>query len=502
MKKSLAVLLALVVMMVTVAVSVGAETATFKEKTRTQTGKTVGITYESPNGQAPIQVVVGGTVCPVSVEGPGMISVSLNSVPMGVYTKIVYDGVSVSGSPLVVEGSGSLAVTLEVDVLDNGKVIVTATDENEMPVANYQLDLTVGSMSYRPNTGTNGKHQSPYTLSAGDTVTVTGMSTVYTYGGYSVTYASAAQVTEQYTVATTATTTTGGATTTTTVSEGTTTTAQAETTTTVEQQAGATTGTTVSTTATVKGDSTTALNDGMVATNAMTDTALLEAFGLTRQEFLSKARLLVSEADYTSLVGRTGNVPMLSVRTSTAAITPAMVQAALTNVSDFSGYAEDQRQVMTFDLSLLLFSRAGKEVPVTALPEGVLYTVQLPVPTAMKQCTAFAITVMDGDRLMTPQAVAVKNGMFELKINSLEAYTLIGFGEEEDNGAGGLSWRLIVLLIAGILLIAGAGVLLYFFVIRKPDAEEEEQIAPLADTDTDIFSGRTDVENVWEPEDN
>ena len=392
-----------------------------------------------------------------------------------------------------------VAVTLTATFESNGTLTVKAVDANGAPVVDYRVDLVLQGMPEIVYTEAGGVKTSTFTVDEGKTATYEGAET-YTD---TVIYEAVAKktITRPSTATTTQapTTTTVADTTTTTVTEETTT-ATEETTT--EQQAAAPTDTTASTTGIVKGNSTTAVEDDAIAMNALTDTALLEGFGLTRQEFLSKARLLVSEDHYKKLVGRTGNTPLLSVRTSTANITPTMVQAALTNVSEFSGYSEDERQIFTFDLSLLMFSRAGKEVPVTALPEDVIYTIQLPVPSSMKKLSAFAITVMDGDELMAPQKVDVKNGMFELQINSLEAYTLIGFGEEKEESAGGVSWRLTVLLIAGILLIAGAGVLLYFFVFRKPDevTVAEKPAEAHEDTDTDIYSGRTD--NTWDPEDN
>jgi len=393
-----------------------------------------------------------------------------------------------------------VAVTLTASFNADGTLTVKAVDATGAPAVGYQVALVLQGMQ-EPGfckTDSQGSYKSIFTVDEGKMATYEG---VETYTDTVIYEACAKQsITRQMTA-----TTTQAPAPTTTVAEATTTATETTTTateeTTTEQQAAAPTGTTASTTGIVKGNSTTAVDDDKIAANALTDTALLEGFGLTRQEFLSKARLLVSEDDYKKLVGRTGHTPMLSVRTASVEITPAMVQAALTNVSEFSGYSEDQRQVFTFDLSLLMFSRAGKEVPVTALPEDVIYTVQLPVPTSMKKLSTFAITVMDGDELMTPQKLDVKNGMFELQINSLEAYTLIGFGEETEGEAGGASWRLIVLLIAGILLIAGAGALLYFFVFRKPDEVTVEEPAEAhEDTDTDIYSGRTD--NTWEPEDN
>ncbi len=402
----------------------------------------------------------------------------------------------------------TLSVRLEMDVDDNGTVTVYAIDSEEMPVPAYQMSLSVNGMTYTDKTDANGKYVSPYTVDEGNSAKAVGLQTV---AGF-VTYLAATEVSVERAAATTTTVTTTTSSTETTASSDVqadaSTTVSGDTTTTTEETTTTTTTTTTTaptaeTTATVRGAGTTAVEDGIVSMNASTDTALLEAFGLSRSEFGAVARLLLSEAHYEALVGRTTNVPMLSVRT-TEAVSSALLQAAIANVSEFSAYAEDQRQAITFDLSLQMVSRNGKEVAVTVLPDDVLYTVQLPVPTPMKDCKTFAVTVMDGEALMAPQAVEVKDGMFELQLNSLEPYTLIAFSAGAGEQAGGISWRLVLLLVVGLLLIGGAAVLLYLFVFRKPEETEEEAVTVVTpeENDTDIFSGRTDMGEVWDPEDN
>lgn len=513
MKKWLAMLLAVLLIVGSMAVGVHAETQ-FTEESRSQQGDLLHVTFTSPAG-APSGAIIGGVSCAVTVDSTTQIQVDLSALDTGLYTEVRYKyasgDVTVKGDPIIIEGT--LAVSLDVFVDDNGKATFTATDENELPVPQYELALEVNGMTYQAKTDASGTHKSPYTVDVGKKATAAGLQTVYTYNGRSITYAAAAQVSDTRLAATTTvpTTTTAEGETTTTVEGETTTTVEGETTTTVPNEtaspskpAGATT-TKTSVTATVQGAGTTSVQDDKIVLNASTDTALLEALGISRQDFAAKARLLLSKEHYEALVGRTGNTVMINVRTAASPVTPQMLQTALVGVSEFSRYAEDQRQMLTFDLSLLMMGRDGSVIPVTATPEGVLYTVQLPAPDSMKKCAAFAITLMDGDALMTPQAVKVENGMFEITVNSLEPYTLVGFGTADTDKAGGMSWRLIVLLVVGILLVAGAGVLLYFFVLRKPDEHEEEPKAAAtapSENDVDIYSGRTDMDNTWTPEDN
>ena len=345
------------------------------------------------------------------------------------------------------------------------------------------------------------------------TLTISSVSAETTTDNLQTTTSSAETTTTAEETQTTTTVAENVTTTTVDESEATTTTPTSQTTTTVAdtttkkptsstKEVGATTAN-KEVSATVLGQGTTAVAGDSIKLNVSTDTALLESFGFDADAFMSKAYLLLPKEQYTALVGRTNDVLMLNVR-STEQVSPLLLQKALASVSEFSEYAETDRQALTFDLSLLMLSRKGEVTPINVAP-NVMYTVQLPVPASMKDCEAWAITVMDGEGLMTPKKVEVKNGMFELSTNSLEPYTIIGFRLDDEQKAGGVSWWLILLLVVGILLLAGAGTLLYFFVLRKPepaaDIPKETVVCP-EDTDTDIFSGRTDLDDIQGPEKN
>ncbi len=88
-----------------------------------------------------------------------------------------------------------------------------------------------------------------------------------------------------------------------------------------------------------------------------------------------------------------------------------------------------------------------------------------------------AITIFDGNTLVKPQEVDVKDGAVTFKTNTMGTFVLMGFA-----GSGGqsspVSILVIVLLVVGVLLLVGAGLLLYFFVIRKPKEDEEFEDLP------------------------
>ena len=97
----------------------------------------------------------------------------------------------------------------------------------------------------------------------------------------------------------------------------------------------------------------------------------------------------------------------------------------------------------------------------------------------------------------------MKDGVLSFQTNSMGEYVIVGFPADANNKAGGASWRLTLLLIAGILLLVGAGFVLYWFVLRAPQPAKkkeivQEDVQPLIrvepESDADIFSGRTDID--------
>ena len=357
-------------------------------------------------------------------------------------------------------------------------------------------------------TDAKGKYESPYTADEGETAVFEGIATEY----QGVQYAAVAPA--QITRPVTATTTTP--TTETTLTSGETTTANgetttvAETTTTEDTAATATTQTSfIETLVTIQGAGTTSKVDKQIALNISTDTGILGLFELKRAAFDSHARLLLSPEDYANLVGRTSHSLMLNVLSVEKQVSYSTVQEAMKG-SSFKNRADEQWKPMTFNLSLLMLDRSGNTVPVTVAPEDVQYTVQLPIPTSLKDCSEWAITTFDGTELMKPQSLTVKDGLLTFQTNSMGEYVIIGFPADANNKAGGISWRLVVLLATGILLLLGAGFVLYWFVLRTPKTGKKKEnvqgnTPPLIrvepESDADIFSGRTDIDiAVKEPE--
>ncbi len=520
MKKVTAVFAMLVLLIGLLTVGVSADGFVFREVSRQWVGTSLQITWNSNEASADTEIediLIGGNSFDFTMSGDKTLEVDTSDLAAGVYT-VAYEYVTgavqktATGASLVV--SGTAKVTLSAVINSDGTVTVTAKNANGTPIAGYDLLLTIGNMSgITGKTNAKGTYTSYITAEIGQTVTYEGKMT--TVGD--VTYAAAEKqsLKRQQVTTTTTTAPTTTVTTTTETTETTTTEESTETTTTVEEstttvatttldkEAGAST-TKVQANATVLGAGTTAMKDGKVVINVSTDEAALQLFGCDADTFAGKARLFMSQDDYTGLIGRNNdNLLMLNVLTSNQPVSETQLRAALANASDFAGYAESERTWITFDLSFLILDKAGNTVPVSAMPIDSTYTVELPVPASMKKCDELAITLMDGDGLMTPVKVAVSGGTFKLQINALEPYTLIGFGAEGSGNAGGVSIWVVLLFVAGILLLAGAGVLLYLFVLRKPapaaqsEVAQEEATPVIAvqpeDDGNDIYSGRTDM---------
>lgn len=515
MKKLTAVFAVVLLLVSLLSFGVHAEGFVFREVSRTQNETQMQVVWnyeELSDGDELEDITAAGISLPFTMDDEKTLLIDISALDAGIYP-IVYDYVSgaTGGSTKAADliKSGMATVKLTAAINSDGTVTITAKNASGAAVPNYMLSLTIGNMSgLTGKTDAGGRYTSYITLDYGQTVLFEGRLTTSGLVNYSpVSQQSMVRERPATTTAAPTTTTTGTTTadTTTTAETTDTTTDTTEDTTVADTTVTAPDGATVTTpnvqtNASVFGAGTTAVKNDKVVLNVSTDTALLKLFGCDKEAFADKARLYVSQADYTSLIGRnTDNMLMLNMLTSAQPVSEAQIRAALQNASAFSAYGEDERAWVTFDLSFLLLSEGGKVVPVSAVPIDSTYVVELPVPASMKGCKELAVTLKDGDGLMTPVKVAVSGGTFKLEINSLEPYTLIGFGTGGSEKAGGVSTVVVVLIIVGVLLLAGAGVLLWLFVFRKPASAEEEDEAPAVivtqpeDNDTDIYSGRTDL---------
>ncbi|MBO5928830.1 MAG: Ig-like domain-containing protein [Clostridia bacterium] len=510
MKKGIAVITATIVLLSSLVFGVCAEGFTFREVSRQWAGNTLSVAWNASEAGADVQiedVLIGGKsyADKLTLDASSNLMVDLSALPAGIYPSVTYAYITANGQGVVTSSvplikAGIVTVSLSAAVNADGALTVTATDANGAPVAGYNLKLTIGNMSnISGKTDTSGKYQSPYTAKEGSSAIYEGLLTE----NQGVQYAAVAAATIVRPVTATTTVVSTTATTwkeeTTTVEE--TTTTEEETTTTVETTAPSTSF--LETLVTVQGAGTSSKENKRIALNVSTDTGILGMFKLKRADFDNNARLFLSEENYAAMVGRTSNVLMLNVLSVEKQTAHDTVQEAIKS-SSFASRSDEKWIPMTFNLSLLMLDRSGKTVPVTAAPQDAEYTVTLPLPASLKDCSEWAITTFDGETLMKPQPLAVENGCFTLQTNSMGEYVVIGFPSDSGNKAGSTSWWLVLLLVIGILLLIGAGALLYFFIFRAPDAGKkkqeipEQEVQPLIrvepESESDIFSGRTDID--------
>lgn len=457
-------------------------------------------------------VLVGGHEMEFTFDQATRLLVDISSLDAGVYP-VEYVYIPANGEQTVVKAAdmvknGDAEVTLLPEIHDNGTVTVTAVNGSGARVAGYQVSLTIGSVLVSGETKADGTYSSLYKLQYGQTLVYEGKETWVGVIGYAAApkKSMVRQRPATTTTTTTPTTTTTGSQTTGTETTGTTTetTGTTEATTTGTPTVGTTVSTAPSssstiapgkTNASVFGQGTTSANKKQVALNVSTDTGMLALFGCDSGDFDAHARFWVDKEDYDKLVGRTGNSLMLNVLTPAAQASEAQIKEALAMDAAFAEYGEKYSWI-TMQTSFLMLSKGQNVVPVTAVPLGATYTVELPIPESMEDHSEFLVTITDGDGLQKPIKITAEDGIIRFGIQSMEVFTVIGLGEGGSR-VGGIPTIAIILLVIGILLLVAAGVLLWLFVFRKPapkKAEEAPEIVPTPETSgDDIFSGRTDL---------
>ncbi len=235
--------------------------------------------------------------------------------------------------------------------------------------------------------------------------------------------------------------------------------------------------TTVTTYEMIQGAGTTAVVGDQIAVNVSFDTQVAASFGYSTADFAARARLLLSESAYTSLVGQSGSVLMMQAETSSAEVTDAMISQAINGESAYSRFDAEKTLRVPVELSLHLINSAQGIDTIVPMP-GEEVTVQLPVPSAMNDEDKYqlAVAFLDESGISRIADATVEDGILSFQTTSFSAIAVLGF--ETDGTAasrGGFPTISIILIIVGVLMLVGAGVLLYFFFLRKPAPEDPEQ---------------------------
>lgn len=197
------------------------------------------------------------------------------------------------------------------------------------------------------------------------------------------------------------------------------------------------------------------------------DTGVRDAFGLKDNDFQNKARFLLGQDTYASLMGGSNGTLMLMARTSPILVTDQQVSAAISNISKFSPYHAENILRVTLDLGLLFINADGSEAESSAAPEAG-YTIQLPIPKEMQDVKLIAVAATNEDAIATPVEVTIENGSIRFDTKYLSTFTILGFSEAKSGSISKTPTVAVVLIVVGALMLIGAVLLFYFFVLRRP----------------------------------
>ena len=417
-----------------------------------------------------VSVEIDGTLRGMS-DNTGSFTVPLDDLRPGLYdmTYRLSDGRTFAADRQV-EVAGSLTTRMTLSKANN-RITAKITDEHGRPIKDYPINLFFDKVKQATET-TDASGSVTFRVAApSDQVEIFCTADNRSVGVVHYTGCTASFGPPVVTPTTTTTTTQAVSTTTTTKetpasTEG----SQSETNST------ATAATSAPTYEMIQGAGTTALVGKQIAVNTSFDTQVAQNFGYSTADFASRARLLLSEEIYSSLVGQSGAVLMLETRTSQLTLQDPQISQAISGQSPYSNYSPKGTLRIYLDLSLHLINQAqGIDTPV-AMPGGEV-TIEFPLPASMNDEEKYDIVVAMIDENGTARLLdtTVKDGSLSFKTTSFSSIAVLGFerGETTAN-KGGIPTISIVLIVLGVLMLGGAGTLLYFFFIRKPAPDDPD----------------------------
>ena len=232
----------------------------------------------------------------------------------------------------------------------------------------------------------------------------------------------------------------------------------------------------------VTGAGTTAVLGDKIAVNVSFDTGVAESFKYSSKDFADRARLLVSKAMYSDIVGGSSATIMLLAQTSNLDITDQHIFSAISGKSKYSLFQPEQTIRIPLNMSLLIVDNQHKVNTPVSMPESEVI-IELPVPKSIRSTSNYTIVaaLCNENGISQFLETTVDNGIMQFKTNRLSSIVILGFDNSMGLGinGGGIPYIAIGIIVLGLLMLVGAGLLLYFFFIRKPipaeDLEEEMQ---------------------------
>lgn len=452
----------------------------FKENARTFNGNTgelkVEWNAEKADGTVLAAVMVNGQRHTVN-DTSGRFTVKVgNLAPANhpiTYVFRLASGTEVTEKAADLEWEGNVKTILKLDV-ENNRIVATLTDSYGNPLKGYPLTLKVATTSLKDETDQNGRVvfnvMPPEDRRTVSCIAENRQDGKITYTGTTASLAPSTIVTgtpdtQKPTNAPQ--------------------TQPPRTNPTVNVPTAVTPGTNPPTTAgtqatypVIRGAGTTAIQNDLIALNVTYDEGILRQFGMQQADFSDRARLLVSQELYNSLVGGSKSTIMLSARYSAIQVTDQHISAAISGKSAFSTFDASETERLTIDLGLLLAEANASDVMLPLSPAGD-YIIQFPVPASMQDSPVIGVALTNENGLVELTEAKVENGNLTFTVKQIATITLLGFPKDGDGGNGGsVPTLVIILLVVGVLMLVGAGLLLYFFVIRKPKDDDDDDFPP------------------------
>lgn len=234
---------------------------------------------------------------------------------------------------------------------------------------------------------------------------------------------------------------------------------------------------------------TTGMQDAFVMLDFCFDSGILDAFGIKQQDFADKARLLLEQDSYNTIMQDYNGILMMSAATSKYEVTDEQLEAALAEDKVLSRIKPSGITRIVMDLSMKYReSTSGELIPVWNAAEGA-YVFQFPVPDSMRSAQTVAVAAVTADGISEPAIATVsKDGILRFETTSpVGTIVLLGFksgllGTLTSHGAGSS----LLFLAAGIVCI-GIALFLFFRFVYQPKKAKKKEGEPQEVTETDTY---------------
>ncbi len=230
---------------------------------------------------------------------------------------------------------------------------------------------------------------------------------------------------------------------------------------------------------------TTGLEDAFVSLDFCFDSGILDSFGIEQQDFADKARLLLEQQNYNTIMTDFNGILMMSAATSKYEVTDEQLTAALQGNAMLSRIKPSNISRLVMDMSMKYRdAQYGDLVPIWNAVEGS-YVFQLPVPDSMRSAQTIGVSAVTTDGISEPvMATVSQDGILRFETSSpVGTIVLLGFKSGmlatlTNHGVG-----VSLIFLGGGLICIGVAVFLFFKFVRQPKKSKKKE-SKAVNTDT------------------